>query len=98
MTIVPRWEWRTFGASFGAAEERFARLTPDRVEETDEVYLLARRSDASVKVRNGLIDVKRLVQVDDAGLEQWMPVMKAPFPLSAAEATLVLRALGVSTG
>jgi exopolyphosphatase / guanosine-5'-triphosphate,3'-diphosphate pyrophosphatase len=98
MTIVPRWEWRTFGESFGTAEERLARLTPERVDESDEVYLLARRSDASVKVRNGLMDVKRLVQVDDAGLEQWRPVMKAPFPLSAEEAGAVLAELGVSVG
>lgn len=98
MTIVPRWEWRTFGATFGPAEERLARTAPERVEETDEVYLLSRRSDASVKVRDGLVDVKHLVQVDEAGLEQWMPVLKAPFPLSAAETALVLGALGVSTG
>ena len=52
-TIVPRWEWRTFGASFGAADERLAALVPDRVEESDERYLLALRSDASVKVRGG---------------------------------------------
>jgi exopolyphosphatase / guanosine-5'-triphosphate,3'-diphosphate pyrophosphatase len=97
MTIVPRWEWRTFGESLGAAEERLARLTPERVDESDEVYLVSRRSDASVKVRDGLLDVKRLVRVDDAGLEQWMPVMKAPFPLAAPEIGAVLEALGVST-
>lgn len=97
MTIVPRWEWRTFGASFGAAEERLAGETPERVAESDEVYLLSRRSDASVKVRDGLVDVKRLVAVDDAGLEQWLPVMKVPFPLSAADVAAVLQALGVFT-
>jgi exopolyphosphatase/guanosine-5'-triphosphate,3'-diphosphate pyrophosphatase len=97
MTIVPRWEWRAFGASFGAADERFARMSPERVDETDEIYLVSRRSDSSAKVRNGLMDVKRVVQVDDAGLEQWMPAMKAPFPLSAPDAGTVLRALGVPT-
>ena len=52
--IVPRWEWRTFGEDFGAAEEAFAALDPERVEESDELYLLAEESDASVKVRDAL--------------------------------------------
>ncbi len=41
--IVPRWEWRTFGEDFGAAEEAFAALTVERVQESDELYLLAER-------------------------------------------------------
>ena len=84
VTIVPRWEWRTFGESFGAADERLAALVPERVEESDERYLLALRSDASVKVRGGLMDVKQLERVHDNGLELWRPVMKAAFPLPAA--------------
>ena len=27
-TIIPRWEWRTFGSRFGATETRFAELKP----------------------------------------------------------------------
>jgi exopolyphosphatase / guanosine-5'-triphosphate,3'-diphosphate pyrophosphatase len=91
--IIPRWEWRTFGEHFGPAEERFAALSPERVQESDEVYLLSARSDASVKVRDGLMDVKHLEDVDADGLEQWIPVMKATFPLSAAELESVLAAL-----
>jgi exopolyphosphatase / guanosine-5'-triphosphate,3'-diphosphate pyrophosphatase len=83
--IVPRWEWRTFGERFGAAEERLAALTPERVQDSDEVYVLALDSDASLKVRDGLLDVKRLQRVNDVGLEQWMPVAKGGFPLSAEE-------------
>ena len=75
--IVPRWEWRTFGDGFGAAEERLAALTPERVQESDELYVLALDSDASLKVRDGLLDVKHLQRVDDDGLEQWRPVVKA---------------------
>ena len=82
MTIIPRWEWRTFGESFGPAEERFAALTPERVEESDETYLLSTRSDASVKIRGGVMDVKHLEAVNDDGLEQWLPVLKGEFPLS----------------
>ena len=39
--IVPRWEWRTFGESFGAAEELLTQGEPSRVEESDETYLLS---------------------------------------------------------
>ena len=80
-TIVPRWEWRTFGERFDAADNRLARLEPDRVQESDEIYLLSLRGDASIKVRDDLMDVKHLQRVSEQGLELWMPVMKASFPL-----------------
>ena len=95
MTIVPRWEWRTFGDDFGPAEERFAALTPEKVQESDETYLLSTHSDASVKIRDGLMDVKQLEAVNDDGLEQWLPVMKGEFPLPAADVGAVLTKLGV---
>jgi exopolyphosphatase/guanosine-5'-triphosphate,3'-diphosphate pyrophosphatase len=94
--IVPRWEWRTFGESFGAAEVVFGALEAERVQESDEVYLLSQESDASVKVRDGLMDVKRLEAVDGNGLEQWRPVLKGEFPLGAADVRTVLAALDVS--
>ena len=94
--IVPRWEWRTFGERFGEADTRFAALEPERVQESDEVYLVSTESDASVKVRDGLMDVKHLEDVNEDGLEQWIPVMKATFPLPAAEVGSVLAALGVA--
>ena len=93
--IVPRWEWRTFGEQFGEAESRFAALSPERVEESDEVYLVSIESNASVKIRDGLMDVKHLEAVNDDGLEQWIPVMKAGFPLAAADVASVLATLGI---
>jgi exopolyphosphatase/guanosine-5'-triphosphate,3'-diphosphate pyrophosphatase len=94
--IVPRWEWRTFGESFGEAEALLTQGEPERVQESDEVYLLSEDSDASVKIRDDLMDVKRLEAVDANGLEQWRPVLKASFPLAAADVAVVLDALGVS--
>ena len=93
--IVPRWEWRTFGDDFGDADTLFAAKTSEREEESDETYLLSTESDASVKVRGGLMDVKELQGVDDFGLEQWKPVLKAEFPLGADEVRRVGEALGV---
>ena len=66
------------------------------MQESDELYLLSQESDASVKVRDGLLDVKRLEAVDGNGLEQWRPVLKGLFPLDAADVRAVLDALRVS--
>ena len=93
--IIPRWEWRSFGEHFGEAESSLAARSPEQVIETDEVYLLSDAAADVVKVRHGLMDIKRLQQVDDDGLEQWAPVMKIPLPLSAGDFAAVAAALGV---
>jgi exopolyphosphatase / guanosine-5'-triphosphate,3'-diphosphate pyrophosphatase len=95
-TIVPRWEWRTFGTDFGAAEATFAALEPELTQESDEVYLLSPDTDAAVKIRAGLMDIKELEAVDEAGLQQWRPAMKETFPLPQDEAAKVCRELRVS--
>src|SRR5262249_26849537 len=95
--MVPRWEWRTFGSSFGPAEDRFAGLPVERVQEGSELYLLSRESDASVKVRGGALDVKHLESVNDDGLEQWKPVLNAAFPLPASDVGFVLETLGAGS-
>ena len=88
--IVPRWEWRTFGDGFGAAEERLATAASEGVHESDELYLLSPAGEESVKIRDGLLDVKQLVQVREDGLEQWRPVTKTSFPVDAAEVEAAL--------
>jgi exopolyphosphatase/guanosine-5'-triphosphate,3'-diphosphate pyrophosphatase len=91
-----RWEWRTFGGQFGEAEQRLGSTVAERVTESDETYLLSADGVDAVKVRDGLMDVKHLEQVDDDGLELWKPAMKSPLPISAADARTVLAALRVS--
>ena len=83
-TIIPRWEWRTFGTHFGIAETRFAELAPGTAKESEELYLLG-GTGANAKVRDDLMDIKVLREVNAAGLERWEPVMKQPFPLAAAD-------------
>jgi len=96
MAIIPRWEWRTFGSSFGAANDALSKLASgiDPAEST-ELYLLS-TDEANVKIRDGLMDIKVLREIDGAGLERWEPVLKHGFPLSAEDAVHVLDALGVS--
>ena len=82
--IIPRWEFRIFGTSFGAAEEAFAAMTPGAVQETDELYLIPGANGPIadvVKVRFDLMDVKALREVSRPGLERWEPVAKVAFPL-----------------
>jgi hypothetical protein len=55
--IVPRWEWRAFAEDFGDVDRRFDALAPER---TDEIYVVTPAGDASVKVRDGLVDVSHL--------------------------------------
>jgi len=92
-TIVPRWEWRTFGWDFGPAEDVFIAWAPEQVKESDEIYLVAPGGE-NVKVRDDLLEIKALLEVNDEGLERWEPVMKAPFPLSTEVAARVFQALG----
>ena len=95
--IIPRWEWRTFGESFGESDERFAALEPGGVQESDELYLLSPITDENVKVRDLLMDIKTLEQVNPDGLEQWKPVMKAAFPLAAVAVKNVFSVLGIAS-
>ena len=90
--IIPRWEWRWFGPHFGPATSILAAMTPSAVQESNETYLLSGAGD-NVKVRDALMDIKVLREVSPDGLEQWTPVMKAGFPLSATDATKVFEAL-----
>ncbi len=90
--IVTRWEWRTFGQRLRAAEAWLAGQQSTGVQESDEIYFLS-EAVSIVKLRNDLMDIKLLREVDARGLERWEPVMKAAFPLSAADVTRVFEAL-----
>ena len=94
--IIPRWEWRTFGESFGESDNQFAALEPGGVQESDELYFLSPATNENVKVRDLLMDIKTLEQVNPDGLEQWKPVMKGAFPLPAAAVKNVFSALGIA--
>ena len=96
--IIPRWEWPTFDQDFGGAEERLTALAPEKVQKSEELYLLAAGTDANVKIRDQLLDIKILEQVNADGLEQWRPVLKAPFPLPASAVDSLRQALGLPAG
>jgi len=79
--IIPRWEWRTFGDSFGDAERNINAHEKGGFKKSEEKYILSRLSNENVKIRDDLIDIKTLKQVNDDKLEQWYPAMKESFPI-----------------
>ena len=93
--IIPRWEWRTFDQEIRLPEADVLSRVPERGVESSELYIVPAADGDMVKVRGGLMDVKHLHAVDADGLEQWSPVMKAPFPLASSDVDAVLVALGV---
>ena len=79
----PRFEFRSFGRCFCPQEKRMARLSvpvPEKVWErhSTETYIDVNNT----KIRDGKMDIKTFVQAVD-GLEQWNPLMKGEFPISA---------------
>src|SRR4051794_27441144 len=92
-SVVPRWEWRTFG-DLEDPGEALAPLRAGDVHESDETYVLSLHGDGSAKVRDGLMDAKAQQHVDGGGLQLWVPTMKAAFPLDAAALTTMFTALG----
>ncbi len=92
--IIPRWEWRTFGEEFGVAEENIKAHECTRALESSEVYILSKKTGENIKIRDMLMDIKVLRNVEN-DLEQWFPIMKATFPIGAEEATEVFKAAGV---
>jgi hypothetical protein len=84
LTAAARWEWRTFGTSLGDAERRvLAGAGEPRISR--ETYFVRWTSDLNVKVRNGALDVKVRLRIDDYGVEQWTPVIKTHFPVGSDE-------------
>jgi exopolyphosphatase/guanosine-5'-triphosphate,3'-diphosphate pyrophosphatase len=93
--IIPRWEWRTFGEDFGVAEENIKAHECTRAIESSEVYILSKNSGENIKVRDTLMDIKVLREVNADTLEQWFPIMKATFPIAKGEMEEVFKAAKV---
>jgi exopolyphosphatase/guanosine-5'-triphosphate,3'-diphosphate pyrophosphatase len=94
-TIIPRWEWRTFGGDLAQACARLQAQGSTDVESSDEVYFLSTLADANVKIRAGLLEIKQLEQTNAEGLQQWRPVLKTELPVPVEIVALVFTGLGV---
>jgi exopolyphosphatase/guanosine-5'-triphosphate,3'-diphosphate pyrophosphatase len=94
--IIPRWEWRTFTNDLGKAEENVRKFPEGKTRESSEVYILSEVSMDNTKVRDNLMDIKTLQQVNDDRLELWLPIMKGTFPLPVAEIEKVFKCFKVA--
>jgi hypothetical protein len=94
-TGLYRWEWRWIGYQSPVEVSRLGYAWTDPSTRTAEVYLVSPNSPHNVKVREGLIEVKRLRRVSGDGLEQWAPSLRAGFPLLPADWRELLDALGL---
>jgi hypothetical protein len=85
----PRYEFRIWAPSLAEVRARLDRLTRHApIEHTRETYIVSdATSDANVKIRAGLMDIKTLLRVE-SGLERWNAYLKADFPI---DATLIAR-------
>jgi len=90
--IIPRWEWRTFAKTIETRIDP-AEYPLLRHVESSEIYLTSASAEGNPKIRDEKIDIKTLRRVNDDGLEQWEPVLKAFFPLSMDQLTEVYCAL-----
>ena len=94
--IIPRWEWRTFTKDLGKAEENIRKFPEGKTRESAEVYILSEVSMDNTKVRDDLMDIKTLQQVNEDRLEQWLPIMKGTFPLPVSEIEKVFKCFRVA--
>ncbi|MBC8479573.1 MAG: hypothetical protein H8D46_03825 [FCB group bacterium] len=95
--IIPRWEWRTFGESFGTAETNIGKYECTRVKESSEVYIISKMGGNNTKIRDMLMDIKLLETINTDKLEQWMPVMKSSFPVATEDISEVFKAANIKT-
>jgi hypothetical protein len=89
--IIARWEWRTFGQTFGKSEENIKLHKEVFFKKSEEKYILSKMSNENIKIRDGLIDIKSLRQVNSNRLEQWYPAMKESCPISKEKLEALFR-------
>ena len=76
-----RYEFRIWGDSLTPFKERLERGGNPVKTVSTETYLLPLANDeCNAKIRAGQIDIKVLA-LENRGLEQWKPILKAPFPI-----------------
>ena len=91
-----RWEWRTFGADFGAVEARL-RLKATSVRSSRDVYVTGPHGHEDISIRDGQLEIKALAERNADGLQRWRPIATVPFPIDLTRVRDVFSRLGVSS-
>jgi len=95
--IIPRWEYRVFAEDLGEIDGNVRAYECTRVLDSAEDYIICRSSGNNVKIRDGVLDIKQLENINEDTLEQWMPVLKVGFACPAEEAAKIFSAFGLPT-
>ena len=93
--IIPRWEWRTFGDDLKDGISAIQAYPEGKVRESAEIYILSEKSNDNTKIRDELMDIKTLIRVNQDGLEQWTPILKAGFPIHITDLAVVYKAFNI---
>lgn len=91
----PRWEWRTFGPSFGPAESRIRKLPTVSTSEHSDLYILSELSNDTITIRDNQIKVKAPLRQNAGGLEQRATVFTAEFPLLLPDIAILYKFFGL---
>lgn len=83
MDVPGRWEWRMFAREITGVFG-LPRFDAETIPTLSEVYVLSIASVNNVKIRDNCLDIKTLQRVDQMGLQQWRPTLKATFPIDQA--------------
>lgn len=83
---VARYEFRLFGPRLAElARQLPALFSPTRTSEQADLYIVGMHGeDRNVKIRERELQIKQMVP-NGAGLQQWLPRMSPPFPLTPAQ-------------
>ncbi|MGC9513872.1 MAG: hypothetical protein ACP5D8_09620 [Fidelibacterota bacterium] len=94
--IKGRWEWRVFDKDLSSLEKPPAFHEPESVQKSTDMYFVSRASEDNIKIRHHTLDIKRLLQTNKHGFEQWTPILKEVFPISKETTDAVWKGLSVS--
>ena len=90
-----RWEWRLFASEpFAFLAPLFARLTPANSKKNSDIYLISPATNANLKIRNTMLDVKTLLATAPSGAERWSPAFRCAFPPQAEAAAQIAERTG----
>jgi hypothetical protein len=92
-TMGAAWEWRLFVEEPDLLPSFPRAGTPQDRSEFD-VYLLVPESVHNVKLRDGDLEIKRLLRAEPSGFQLWSDKVVFPFPLAPAQAVEVGSLLG----
>ena len=71
--------------TFGEGENRIKAHELGTFKKSSEKYILSKNSNENCKIRDDLMDIKSLRQINADKLEQWYPTMKLTFPLKKGD-------------